>query len=305
MPSAMTVESVGLLELKLPRLQEPRVASARGRRAARAPAPRRSRAAARPRSTRTGRMPSPGTTCEVADRLPELLALDPPFGPDAHARHHLEEADAASGSGRPPSASGSSRVSAAAATRKAADDGIAGHDGRRTPRAGTCVTETHVARRRPARRGRAARARCGRGSGPDSRTVVRPSAATPARSTALLTCALGVAGAIVGSRAAARRARRRGRDRPTVSTTAPIARSGSATRSIGRAARLSSPARRASNGAAASTPVSRRIVVPEFPQRNGPWGSTSPARPSPSTSRPSATRYGDPQPRATRSTWNR
>ena len=51
---------------------------------------------------------------------------------------------------------------------------------------------------------------------------------------------------------------------------APIARSGSATRAIGRPESEASPVRTDSNGCPAKTPISSRIVVPELPQSSGP-----------------------------------
>jgi hypothetical protein len=65
---------------------------------------------------------------------------------------------------------------------------------------------------------------------------------------------------------------------------APIARSGSATRSIGLRDRLGSPVSTVRNPVVASNPMSNRIEVPEFPHAKGPDGSVIARRPSPSTS---------------------
>ena len=114
-------------------------------------------------------------------------------------------------------------------------------------------------------------------------TAVSPSAAMPARRMAPFTWAVGTERVAVMPY----------KGPPTTSsgacpsvavTRAPIARSGSATRSIGRVDKLGSPMSTERNGAAASVPASRRIDVPEFPQSSGPGASVSAERPSPSTS---------------------
>ncbi len=124
-----------------------------------------------------------------------------------------------------------------------------------------------------------------------STTVVGPSAKRPARSTAVLTWALGTG----GSKLIARRGRR-----PSIvigavpsgpsRTAAPIAWSGAAMRRIGRRIREASPSSEAVIGCPAMAPASIRIVLPELPQsrrslgalraRSGPLPSTM-ARPSP------------------------
>ena len=53
------------------------------------------------------------------------------------------------------------------------------------------------------------------------------------------------------------------------------------TRSIGRRDSDSSPASSLSNGWAASSPASRRMVVPELPQSSGSRAARSPAMPTP------------------------
>src|SRR5579884_2594727 len=83
--------------------------------------------------------------------------------------------------------------------------------------------------------------------------------------------------------------------RGSVSARAPMARSGSTTRSMGRRESEASPTRVTSKGAAASRPASRRMVVPELPQSSEPDGGRRPRSPrptttSPSTSTPSARR---------------
>ena len=86
-----------------------------------------------------------------------------------------------------------------------------------------------------------------------------------------------------GQRAAAHAQRRedvagpRGSARPSI--VAPIRRSGSATRRIGRRVSEASPASSVSNGRPASSPISRRIVVPELPQSIGPAGAVQAREP--------------------------
>ena len=69
--------------------------------------------------------------------------------------------------------------------------------------------------------------------------------------------------------------------RPT--TVAPMRRSGSATRSMGRLRRESSPVSTVQKGWPASTPTSRRALVPELPQSITLSGSVRPLTPVPST----------------------
>ena len=109
-------------------------------------------------------------------------------------------------------------------------------------------------------------------------------AARPARSTALFTWALGTAvRCSIPWRVAPRTTT--GAWPSVVRTSAPIALSGSATRSIGLSDRLSSPSSTVSNGADASSPASSRIVVPEFEQSSARLGGSRPARPFPSSTR--------------------
>ncbi len=114
-------------------------------------------------------------------------------------------------------------------------------------------------------------------------TVVSPSAAMPASRMALFTWAVGT-GSVAAMPYNGPPTTSSGACPSVVVTAAPIARSGSATRSIGRADRLSSPTSTERNGAAASVPASSRIEVPELPQSSGPAASVSAERPSPSTS---------------------
>ena len=67
------------------------------------------------------------------------------------------------------------------------------------------------------------------------------------------------------------------------STVAPIRRSGSATRRIGRRVSEASPTSSVSNGRPASRPISSRMVVPELPQSSGPRRRGRPAKPTPRT----------------------
>ena len=67
--------------------------------------------------------------------------------------------------------------------------------------------------------------------------------------------------------------------RPTI--VAPIARSGSAMRPIGRPRSEASPASSVQKGRPVNTPGSRRAIVPELPQSMRSDGSLSPRRPLP------------------------
>ena len=69
-----------------------------------------------------------------------------------------------------------------------------------------------------------------------------------------------------------------------------------------RSDRLASPVSTVRKGDAARSPASRRIEVPEFPQSSSCAGSTSPERPSPSTSSGGCDAVLRPR---RRSTWNR
>ena len=88
-------------------------------------------------------------------------------------------------------------------------------------------------------------------------------------------------GARSRSREAARPRRRAARGRRVVSTSPPIRRSGSATRSIGRAESDASPTSSNRPSWPARTPASRRMSVPAFPQSIGAAGGRSPRGPTP------------------------
>ncbi len=60
---------------------------------------------------------------------------------------------------------------------------------------------------------------------------------------------------------------------PSAVIFAPISVSGSMTRAIGRRESEASPMSRLRNGWPASTPASRRMVVPELPQSMSPFGA--------------------------------
>src|SRR5579884_289524 len=75
--------------------------------------------------------------------------------------------------------------------------------------------------------------------------------------------------------------------RGPVAARAPMVRSGSTTRSMGRRESEASPTSVTGKGAAASRPANRRMVVPELPQSSGPDGSRSPRSPRPATTSPS------------------
>ena len=127
--------------------------------------------------------------------------------------------------------------------------------------------------------------------GAGSRTVVGPSAKSPASSTAVLTWALATGGSKLIARS--------GRCPSTVigavpsgpsRTAAPISWSGAAMRRIGRRISEASPCRQTVIGCPAMAPASILMVLPEFPQSSrwpgalsawsGPLPSTM-ARPSP------------------------
>ena len=103
--------------------------------------------------------------------------------------------------------------------------------------------------------------------GAGSITRVVPAAYSPASSTQDLTCALAT-GMWYSMPCSARPPRSTSGGRPSaaVSISAPIRRSGSATRAIGRRVSDSSPVRQTSKGCAASRPASSRIEVPELPR---------------------------------------
>ena len=85
---------------------------------------------------------------------------------------------------------------------------------------------------------------------------------------------------------------------PFVDTSAPMARSGFATRSIGRFMREASPMRCESNACAASSPVNRRIAVPALPMSSGPFAAPRPRRPQPRISTVSGLRCSTATPSA-------
>ncbi len=118
---------------------------------------------------------------------------------------------------------------------------------------------------------------------PGSVTAVTPSAWRPARSTAVLTWALAT-----GSRQVIPFNRPpsmvTGGAPSRVLIAAPIARSGSATRSMGRRLIDASPVSTERKGRPASTPASIRIVEPELPTSSDPLAARRPVGPSPSTS---------------------
>ena len=186
----------------------------------------------------------------------------------AHAPQDREHARCASGSGR----------------RRASAQLRAGHDRRgdeeerrRREVAGerdVGRAETLSARRRrPCRprarerdaEVRAAGARYGRGSGAARVTRVVPRARSPASRMADFTCALATGSVQSMAVEPAARARVNGARPSVVSTRAPMARSGSATRSIGRRRSDASPSSvRSVPRAPATRPAPRRIVVPEL-----------------------------------------
>ena len=109
-----------------------------------------------------------------------------------------------------------------------------------------------------------------------SRTVVLPFAKSPARSSALFTCALAMGkscraplsftpwiftGAVSFG--------------PSATMFAPILRSGAMTRSIGRPESVAPPTSRLSKLWPARSPASNRMVVAEFPQSISPAGAVS------------------------------
>jgi hypothetical protein len=128
-----------------------------------------------------------------------------------------------------------------------------------------------------------------------SRTTVSPAAASPASRTADFTWALATGGCHSIPRrpppATASGGRQRG---PRPSTPAPIARSGSAMRSMGRAESDSSPTSTVRPSSPATTPASSLMPVPEFPQSSGPAAGRS----RPPVTRTSPPRRDTPAPSA-------
>ena len=124
-----------------------------------------------------------------------------------------------------------------------------------------------------------------------SRTTVVPLADSPASRMADFTWAL--ATREVQSMPCSRPPSRRsgGRQRaPRPRTVAPMRPSGSATLSMGRAERDSSPTSSVSHANPATSPASRRIDVPEFPHSSGPSARCSRPRPPWRTTVPSSWR---------------
>ena len=173
-------------------------------------------------------------------------------------------------------------VTQAPTTKKAAADGSPG----------TARSIGGRARRRPARPARrrgcargshpspAGAARCGPGTGPARSPRWRRSAWRPASSSAVLTWALATASSWripasppprIDSGAS------RPPSRPSIR--APISRSGSTTRPMGRRAIEESPVSTVWNGRPARIPASSRIEVPELPQSMTASGSISPSKP--------------------------
>ena len=112
-----------------------------------------------------------------------------------------------------------------------------------------------------------------------SMTVVGPSALRPASRIADFTCALATSGSISIPRSAPEPRTRSGAWPSVVSTSAPIRRSGAATRSIGRGVSDSSPVSVNSPAWPARTPAPRRMSVPALRQSTGP--ARRPRRPTP------------------------
>ena len=122
-----------------------------------------------------------------------------------------------------------------------------------------------------------------------STTVVGPSAARPASSSADLTCADATGVSMRCPPASGPPSITSGGSVPSARAVmrAPRARSGETMRPIGRRRNDPSPLRTDRNGNPASIPLSSRIVVPELPQSRTSAASARPARPRPcTTSRP-------------------
>ena len=133
-----------------------------------------------------------------------------------------------------------------------------------------------------ARRTPPAPARCGRGSAAGSATLVVPSACSPARSTALLTCALGTSGRWAMACSARAVNRQRGVAVGGLDARAHLLeRLDDAAHRPARQRRVADHAW-LENGWPASTPASSRIVVPELPASSGPAGERSRPKPRPS-----------------------
>ncbi len=116
-------------------------------------------------------------------------------------------------------------------------------------------------------------------------TVVVPAAARAASRIADLTWALGTGvWWSMGRRRAAPVISSGSREPPPwPSIRAPIARSGSVTRPIGRRRSEASPSSTADSGRPARSPATRRAVVPELPQSRVPAGVVSASPPGDTT----------------------
>ena len=117
-------------------------------------------------------------------------------------------------------------------------------------------------------------------------TVVAPGAASPASSTADLSCADGTGASYsigIGSRAPCSTSAAAGRLRRISKVRAPIFSSGSRMRRIGRVRRLASPSNVAVIGQPATAPITSRQPVPELPKSSAAAGSAKPPTPTPRT----------------------
>ena len=118
-----------------------------------------------------------------------------------------------------------------------------------------------------------------------SRTVVRPSARSPASRIADLTCADGTGVVMSAARSGVRPTTVRGGRESSFRawSSAPIRRSGSMIRATGRRRNESSPSRTAVSGRPASIPAVSRRLVPELPQSRVPAGVLRPSAPGDTT----------------------
>ena len=172
-------------------------------------------------------------------------------------------------------------TSAAATSRGAADEKSPGTvtSSSRSASAGSTVTEDELRRSRtpPASSMRSVWSRVGM----RSMTVVGPSALRPARRIADFTCALATSGSISIPRSPPEPRTTSGAWPSVVATSAPILRSGAATRSIGRGVSDSSPVSVNSPFCPARTPARRRMSVPALRQSTLP--GRNPRSPTPCT----------------------
>ena len=173
---------------------------------------------------------------------------------------------------------------AAATTQNAADDGSPGtvnSNGDGAP-AVTCIARSpiRVIGAPSAASMRSVWSRLAAGS----TTSVVPVACSPARTRAVLTCALATARWWTHPTRSPPRTTIGGLVPPSrPSRCAPIARNGSITRAMGRSTNDSSPVRTDRKGRPESRPVSKRMLVPEFPQSSTVPGSANASMPRPST----------------------